>query len=321
MAISTSRGLRGAVWSERSGEHGHLWFLDDGTGLHAPHGDLAVEDGTGRLCCHLCGLWFISLGSHVRVHGHNADTYRQTMGLCLSTALTASSLSTTIARRQAQGYRRDPEMRARLDAGRAGRIGLASVTSKPEPEQRVRRRRAALAAGRVTITRRRHEELTSRLESLGHDSLHDYLRSAYQAGASLQELSRVTGLGRDRLRQEFCDAGLAVRPPGSNTAAGKASRALAAEVAAGIRVGTDDLPGWLADHHDAGWSLTRLAAAVGHSTHWVRWRLPSGTAAPGGVTAGLCGTDLSADLGTGRPALSYDETEGDPMRARPGFLA
>lgn len=100
--------------------------------------------------------------------------------------------------------------------------------------------------------------------------MHDYLRSAYPAGASLQELSRVTGLGRDRLRQELCDAGLAVRRPGSNTAAGKASRALAAEVAAGIRVGTDDLPGWLAARRDAGWSLTRLAAAVGHSTHWVR---------------------------------------------------
>lgn len=269
-----------AISSAPSGAHSHIWFLDDGTGLHAPHGDLAVEQDTGRLCCHLCGRWFSSLGSHVRVHGHTAGTYRQTMGLCLGTALTAASLSTSIAGRQAKGYRRDPEIRARLDAGRAARIRVtpAMGTPPPEPEQRVRRRRSALAAGRTTTARRRQQRLTSRLESLGHSSLHDYLRSAYPAGASLQELTRVTGLGRDRLRAEICAAGLVVRAPGANTATGKGSRARAADGAAALRVGTDDLPGWLAARRDAGWSLTRLAETVGHSTHWVRWRLPSGTA-------------------------------------------
>lgn len=268
------------------GGHGHIWFLDDGTGLHAPHGDLAVEQDTGRLCCHLCGRWFLSLGSHVRVHGHTAETYRRTMGLCLGTALTAASLSGSIAGRQAQGYRNDPEFQSRLDAGRAVRTRHppAARQPSPEPEQRVRLRRAALTAGRATAARHRQEQLDWRLAGLGHPSLHDYLRTAYLTGASLAELSRTTGLGRARLRQEVRAAGLSVRPPGVNTSAGKASRAQAAESVAATRVGTDDLSAWLAARRDAGWSLTRLAAAVGHSTHWVRWRLPSADTAPGGAT-------------------------------------
>jgi hypothetical protein len=61
--------------------HGHLWSLPDGTGLHAPIGSLVAEPGTGRLCCHLCGRWFISLGVHVRFHGQTAGSYRAAMGL------------------------------------------------------------------------------------------------------------------------------------------------------------------------------------------------------------------------------------------------
>lgn len=56
--------------------HGHLWHLSDGTGLHAPPAALVIDPETRRLCCHLCGLWFRSLGSHVRAHGHTADSYR-----------------------------------------------------------------------------------------------------------------------------------------------------------------------------------------------------------------------------------------------------
>lgn len=68
--------------------HAHLWVLADGTGLHAPPGTLTRDAETGRLCCHLCGRWFRSLGSHVRAHGHTADTYRESMGLCRTRALT-----------------------------------------------------------------------------------------------------------------------------------------------------------------------------------------------------------------------------------------
>lgn len=54
--------------------------------------------------------------------------------------------------------------------------------------------------------------------------------------------------------------------------------------------GGGDLAGWLRERHTAGWSLSRLGHAVGHSTHWVRWRLEAPTphydAAPGPPDAG-----------------------------------
>lgn len=236
-----------------------------------------MEDHTGRLCCHLCGRWFVSLGSHVRAHGHTADTYRQSMGLCRRAALTAASLSSAIAARQAAEYRREPELRARLAAGHevlhSQRAGPTTPVAT-EPAQRVNRRRRALATGRATAAARRERQLAVRLDRLGHQTLHDYLRAAYAAGASLATLAGDTGLGRGRLRQEVEAAGIVVRPTGRNTALGKRSRAHTADAAAAVRVGTDDLGSWLADRYAAGWSLTRLGAAVEHSTHWVRWRLP-----------------------------------------------
>jgi len=38
-------------------------------------------------------------------------------------------------------------------------------------------------------------------------------------------------------------------------------------------VGTDDINAWLNERYAAGWSLSRLGRAVGHSAPWVRWRL------------------------------------------------
>ena len=258
--------------------HAHLWALPDGTGLHAPLGELAVEEGTGSLCCHLCGRWFVSLGSHVRAHGHTADSYRETMGLCRSTALTAAALSVAIAGRTTAQYRHDPELWHRLADGRAARGGGSApqvAGYSQEPAQRVRRRQEALAAGRQAVAARRERRLAARLEHLGATGLHDYLRTAYAAGASLESLAGETGLGREGLRREIQDADIAVRRPGRNTAAGKRARALSADQVAADRVGTRDLVAWLAERRAAGWSLTRLAAAVGHSTHWIRWRLPS----------------------------------------------
>ena len=76
-----------------------------------------IEAGTGRIRCHLCGRWFVSLGGHLRTHGHTAESYREVMGLCRTRRLVAESLSSSIAVRQQQTYRRSPAVRARLAAG------------------------------------------------------------------------------------------------------------------------------------------------------------------------------------------------------------
>ncbi len=104
-------------------------------------------------------------------------------------------------------------------------------------------------------------------------TLDDYLRAAYATGSSLDDLARATGLGRAHLRAAMTAAGITIRPAGTNTGEGKWARTRRADQAAAAKVGTQDLPGWLTERREQGWTLVQLAAAVGHSTHWVRWRL------------------------------------------------
>ncbi|MGH3854173.1 MAG: MucR family transcriptional regulator [Pseudonocardiaceae bacterium] len=204
--------------SRRARTHAHLWSLPDGTGLHAPYGQLVVESDTGRVCCHLCGRWFVSLGGHLRTHGHTADSYRETMGLCRSRPLVAPELSRSIATRQSEAYRRSPALRARLAVGqelsRTGRLARLAATAhatSPPPEL-ARLRRAALDAGRLTRAAQRDQALAGRLRELGFDDLASYLRHAHSAGASLRGIAKAAGLGWARLRRELDAAGVTVQP-------------------------------------------------------------------------------------------------------------
>lgn len=271
-----------------NGGHLHLWSLSDGTGLHAPHGELAVDADSGRLCCHLCGRWFVALGAHVRVHGYTADSYRTTMGLCSSLGLVAETLSAKLRRRTAAQYDASAEVREHLGIGqamaRSGQLAWrrrAATACQPEPLQRVRERRQQLAAGRASQDDVRRAELGERLAALGAADLPSFLRSAYAAGGSLDALASATGLGRARLRRALVEAGVAVRPTGSNTTAGKRSRARAADERAADRLGVPDLHGWLRERYAEGWTLGQLSRAVGHSSHWVRWRLDAPQASGG----------------------------------------
>lgn len=279
MTAQPQSGHRAAPAARTSvSRHGHLWTLADGTGLHAPYGQLAKDD-SGRVCCHLCGRWFIALSSHVRVHGYTADTYRTTMGLFSSHGLVAEELSARVRLRQRAEYDGNADVRARLAVGqamaRSSQLAWrrAAPPSQPEPDQRVRERERQLAAGRASQAAARRQQLAARLAALGAADLPSYLRSAYAAGGSLNELGRTTGLGPARLRQALAEAGAQIRPTGVNTPAGKQSRARAADARAAQRIGVTDLHSWLRDRHADGWTLQRLGRAVGHSSHWVAWRL------------------------------------------------
>lgn len=265
----------------RDGGHGHLWVAADGTGLHAPLGELVRETDTGRVCCHLCGRWFILLGAHVRVHGHTADSYRQLVGLCQTRALAATALSERLRGRQQAQYASRSEVREQLATGqelaRSGQLARRAAAARSrragEPLERVRGRTEQLAAGRVTQRQAHDQHLAQRLADRGAENLSGYLREAYAGGASLQSLAEATGLGRQRLRRALDAAGVQLRPAGVNTAAGRRSRARSADKRAAQKLGVVDLHSWLRDRWDEGWSLQRLARAVGHSSHWVRWRL------------------------------------------------
>lgn len=261
--------------------HGHLWSLPDGTGLHAPYGALAREDGTGRLCCHLCGRFFRSLGGHVRSHGYTAAAYRETMGLGTTTVLVAPDVGARISARQTARWDADVGVREAFAAGqemaRSGELGRRSAAARAVTERRERSvaQRAALDQGRASMAAERENDLARRLAQLGSPSLTEHLRRRYADGASVAALAAETGLGRARLRAETDRAGVVRRAPGSTTPAGRRARAVRADAVAAARIGTEDLVGWLVERRAAGRPLSELAAAVGHSTHWVRWRLPS----------------------------------------------
>jgi hypothetical protein len=95
----------------------------DGAPLFAPRGELPVEDGGGRVQCHLCGRWFRQLGSsHVlHVHGTTASEYRLLAGLRPRHPLQAPDLSVTRAAR----LRRRITTDARLISGMAAGVALA----------------------------------------------------------------------------------------------------------------------------------------------------------------------------------------------------
>lgn len=276
-----SDGFRSGPGRSRSG-HGHLWSLPDGTGLHAPYGELAGEDSTGRLCCHLCGRFFRALGSHVRRHGYTAASYREAMGLGTTTRLVAPDVSAGISARQTARYDASADVRAAFAAGqamaRSGELGRRSAGSRAATDRRERIvvRRASLDRGRASLAARRANDRARRLAALGSRSLPEHLRRRHAEGASLDTLRAETGLGRARLQEEMDQAGIVRRASGATTPAGRRSRALRADSAAAARVGTDDLVAWLIERRAAGRPLAELAAAVGHSTHWVRWRLASG---------------------------------------------
>ncbi|MGH3695746.1 MAG: MucR family transcriptional regulator [Pseudonocardiaceae bacterium] len=207
--------------SHQAQAHAHLWSLPDGTGLRAPYGRLVFDSSTGRVCCHLCGRWFVSLGGHLRRHGHNAESYRDLIGLCRSRPLVAETLSRSIATRQRRAYRRSPALRAQLAVGqelsRTGRLATLAATANtasPPPEL-ARLRRAALEAGRATRAVERHRALGQRLSALGFDDLAGYLRHARSAGISLRGMARDTGLGWSRFRREI-DAAAVVPQAASN---------------------------------------------------------------------------------------------------------
>lgn len=265
---------------EPRGGDGARWSLPDGTVLFAPPGALLVEPNEGLICCHLCGRWWVSLGAHVRTHGYTAAGYREAMGLRLRVALAAKRLTSAIGRRQLERYIADPLMRQRLEVGhemaRAGELIVAAregnATSSARAQRRNERARE-LRVGRETQAAVRRSALDRQVQEGGGRDLSEFLRRAYEAGGSLDSLARASGLGRAALRRALVDAGVTLRPTGANTAAGKRSRVDSADLRAAERVGADDIRGWLRERRDQGWSVARLAEAVGHSNPWVRWRL------------------------------------------------
>lgn len=280
--------------------HDHIWALLDGTKSHAPPGGLTIN-AEGQLACHLCGLWYAHLGSHLRSHGWTAARYRDAVGLARHVALCGENLSHDIADRQHGRWTTDPTLREHLQAGQSmaqsGELSRRASASRRErkadmlaPEHPVTDLSRQLAEGRQAMRRRRDARLLDVIAAAGAVDLHGLLRDAYAAGGSLDSLSRLTGLGRQRVRDELDAAGVAVRTPGSNVPENKRRRSQSIDAAVAHLVGTDDLRQWLVDQVAIGRTARSLAEQTGRSVVWVRARLRGTT-----TSAPVQSADVPAD--------------------------
>ena len=269
--------------------HGHLWTLRDGTPVHVPPGQLAVS-ADGRLACHLCGRWFAHLGGHLRGPGWTAAQSRDAVGLPLLVPLCSTGLSAQITARQKRAWDTSPEMRARFEPGhllaRSGELSRRAADAGQDRDRSGRTpgavqaaRGQRLATGRATMAARRRVRLGAVVAAAGAADLPALLRAQYANDASLEQLGRLTGLGRTRLRAELIAAGVEIRPTGANQLASRQARASHNDALTAARVGTADIQAWLRSRYQEGATLRELASQTGRSIPWVRSRL-AGAPAP-----------------------------------------
>ncbi|WP_327006083.1 hypothetical protein OHA72_01565 [Dactylosporangium sp. NBC_01737] len=97
-------------------------------GIHAPIGQM-LTDGE-RVRCHLCGQWFLSVASHIRVHGWSKADYIAEFGLelgnPLSGPLTRKRRSAALLARRIEPAIRHAQQRA-LTRSRSGALAMAAA--------------------------------------------------------------------------------------------------------------------------------------------------------------------------------------------------
>ncbi|MER7009486.1 MucR family transcriptional regulator [Dactylosporangium sp. NPDC000555] len=217
--------------------------LADGTPHYAPVGVLLAEDD--RVCCHLCGRWFLSVASHLRYHGWTKTAYIAAFGLELGNPL--SGPATSKRRSEALGARHaEPAIvGARLAAReRAGNGALTEAAARaaqgrPHPAERRAKTLAALAgvdpAARAEGNRRRAEGNRRRGERhreriatevaarFGFATFEEYLAARVRAGLSMAAISREAGLHKDWVCRH---APVTQRPAPGEARLGPVARAL-----------------------------------------------------------------------------------------------
>ncbi|MDF5759280.1 hypothetical protein [Spongiactinospora sp. TRM90649] len=90
---------------------------------------------------------------------------------------------------------------------------------------------------------------------------------------SLEALAAELGVSRRILRRALSACAIPVRSSGTNTPEGRRSRVASNIAVAAARVETPDLFVWLAARRREGWSLAKIATALGRSVPWIRSRL------------------------------------------------
>lgn len=192
-------------------------LLPDRTAYYAPLGVL-VSDGD-RVCCHLCGRWFLSVASHLHWHGWTKPDYLEAFGLEHTNPLQGP---TTRKRRAAALVARqvtEPAVllaqQAAADRARTGeltRSATRAARGRAHPPERRRKTLAALAcidrANQARANRERGAAHVRRVAGeqaagLGFGSFDAYLVERRREGCSLAAMSRELGQHKDWLARHL----------------------------------------------------------------------------------------------------------------------
>ncbi|MEV4132792.1 hypothetical protein AB0J72_11590 [Dactylosporangium sp. NPDC049742] len=193
--------------------------LDDGTPFHAPVGVMLSEGDGDRVCCHLCGRWYLSVASHLRVHGWTKAAYIAAFGLEVGNPLAGRRTRQRRAEAlRARQYRDPAVQRAQAAARVRARSGALTVAAaeaargRPHPQERLVKTLAALSAirpaARAEGNRQRSEQHLSEVSAkvaaqFGFASFAGYVRDRLASGRSLAAISREAGLHKDWLSRHL----------------------------------------------------------------------------------------------------------------------
>ncbi|GAA4263492.1 MucR family transcriptional regulator [Dactylosporangium darangshiense] len=187
-----------------------LGWLADGTPHYAPVGELLVDGD--RVCCHLCGKWFLSVASHLRHHGWTKTAYVNAFGLELGNPLsgpaTRKRRSEALSARDAEPAIRQARLaaRERTASGELAEAAARAARGRAHPAERRVKTLAALGevdpAARAAGNRRRGERHRERVTAdvarrFGFATFEEYLVARVRAGLSMAAISREAGLHKD----------------------------------------------------------------------------------------------------------------------------
>ncbi|SNT63626.1 hypothetical protein SAMN05421812_115167 [Asanoa hainanensis] len=255
--------------------------LPDGTGYHAPLGRM-VADGD-RVCCHLCGRFFLSVASHIRVHGWSKADYLAAFGLELSNPLSGEATRKRRAASFTARFAVEPAIqraqRLAHDRARSGALTAAAATAARGRRQPAERRAKTLRtlagisrAARAEGTRRAAADRMARVaagvaDRFGFADFPSYVADRLRRGASMAAISREAGLHKDWVSRQLAAVAPGVVPP---------LRADARLRPAALAHGFGDTAGYLRARHvdehrtvsaialEAGVTATTVHAALRH---------------------------------------------------------
>lgn len=200
-------------------------WLPDGTPRYAPVGRLLVDGD--RVCCHLCGQWFLSVASHLRAHGWSKAEYVDAFGLELGNPLTGAATRQRRAAALTARHRTEPaiaqaqqQARARARSGELAALAAAANTGRQHSPERRAKTLAALrsvdpqARARASARRARARLVahsTQTAAAFGFEQFSAYAANRIAAGLSLAAISREAGRHKDWLSRHLATIGPTVQ--------------------------------------------------------------------------------------------------------------